>query len=40
MTTTTQVLTTKQQALAQALYEAYLRNFYGQSNEPLSMQEW
>ena len=33
-------LTAKQEELAEALYQAYRRNFYGQENQPLAMADW
>lgn len=33
-------LNVKQEALAEALYQAYRRNFYGQENNPLNMADW
>lgn len=33
-------LNERQEALAEALYQAYRHNFYGQPNEPLTMSDW
>lgn len=33
-------LNERQEALAEALYQAYRHNFYGQPNEPLAMSDW
>lgn len=33
-------LNERQEELAEALYQAYRRNFYGQPNEPLAMSDW
>lgn len=33
-------LNERQEELAEALYQAYRRNFYGQPNEPLTMSDW
>ena len=33
-------LTPKQEELAEALYRAYRRNFFGLPNEPLKMSDW
>ena len=33
-------LNERQEALAEALYQAYRKNFYGQPNEPLDMADW
>lgn len=33
-------LNERQEELAEALYQAYRRNFYGQPNEPLTMADW
>ena len=33
-------LNERQEELAEALYQAYRKNFYGQPNEPLTMADW
>ncbi|WP_307738851.1 hypothetical protein [uncultured Parolsenella sp.] len=33
-------LNERQEELAEALYQAYRRNFYGQENKPLNMADW